>query len=75
MVRQIKYCPYCRIYTLKDNCPLCGRKTIVRKPPKFGPEDPYGEYRRKMKKELGIYLSRELEEYMFKQGKESNDEK
>ena len=71
MPKQIKYCPYCKIYTLKDNCPLCNKPTIIRKPPKFGPEDPYGEYRRKMKKELGIYLSRELELVMYQQGEKS----
>ena len=65
MVKRIRFCYYCKIYTLKEHCPICRRKTIIRKPPRFGPEDVYGEYRRKMKKELGIYLSRELEKYMF----------
>ncbi len=35
-----------------ENCPKCRKKTIPAKPPKYSPEDKYGEYRRKMKKLL-----------------------
>ena len=52
---KIKKCPRCGKYTLKEICPLCGEKTKLAHPPKFSPEDPYGEYRRRLKKEmLGI---------------------
>jgi len=52
---KIKKCPRCGKYTLKETCPLCGEKTKLAHPPKFSPEDPYGEYRRRLKKEmLGI---------------------
>ncbi|ACS89641.1 MULTISPECIES: RNA-protein complex protein Nop10 [Thermococcus] len=52
---KIKKCPKCGEYTLKETCPLCGEKTKLAHPPKFSPEDPYGEYRRRLKKEtLGI---------------------
>ncbi|RLF83121.1 RNA-protein complex protein Nop10 [Thermococci archaeon] len=52
---KIKKCPKCERYTLKDTCPVCGEKTKLAHPPKFSPEDPYGEYRRRLKKEmLGI---------------------
>ncbi len=36
-------------YTLKDACPKCGAKATSVHPPKFSPEDKYGEYRRKAK--------------------------
>jgi len=60
-MKHIKYCPKCNIYTLQDKCPKCGSKTIINKPPKFSPEDKYGKYRRQLKKELGIYLSKQLQ--------------
>ncbi|WP_461866092.1 RNA-protein complex protein Nop10 [Thermococcus sp.] len=49
---RIKKCPKCHRYTLKDICPVCGAETKVAHPPRFSPEDPYGAYRRKLKKEL-----------------------
>lgn len=45
------YCHYCEEYTLQLQCPRCGKKTVQRKPPRFAPQDPYGSYRRKLKKE------------------------
>ncbi len=48
----IKKCPKCGRYTLKDFCPVCGERTIMSIPPRFSPEDPYGEYRRKLKKKV-----------------------
>ena len=37
---------------MKDTCPECGKATSISKPAKFNPKDPYGDYRRKAKKEL-----------------------
>jgi len=52
---RIRKCPSCGRYTLKETCPVCGTKTKVAHPPRFSPEDPYGEYRRRLKREqLGI---------------------
>ncbi|KUH33746.1 RNA-protein complex protein Nop10 [Thermococcus indicus] len=52
---RIRKCPGCGRYTLKEICPVCGEKTKVAHPPRFSPEDPYGEYRRRLKREqLGI---------------------
>ncbi|ASI98170.1 RNA-protein complex protein Nop10 [Thermococcus celer] len=52
---RIRKCPECGRYTLKEVCPVCGAKTKVAHPPRFSPEDPYGEYRRRLKREeLGI---------------------
>ncbi len=45
----IKYCKYCDRYSMKEECPECGRKTISPHPARFSPKDPYGEYRRKLK--------------------------
>lgn len=42
----------CRVYTLKDTCRVCGEPTVSPHPPRFSPEDPYGEYRRRLKREL-----------------------
>ncbi len=41
----------CGIYTLKKICPICGNETKNPLSPRFSPEDPYGKYRRQMKKE------------------------
>ncbi len=49
---KIKICKTCNIYTLKDKCKKCGRDSTTPHPPKFSPRDPYGAYRRKMKKEF-----------------------
>ncbi|KXB08320.1 ribosome biogenesis protein [candidate division MSBL1 archaeon SCGC-AAA385D11] len=48
----MKKCKGCGSYTLKENeCPKCGGELGTPHPPKFSPEDPYGKYRRKLKKE------------------------
>lgn len=39
----------CGNYTLKESCPKCNKKTFGPLPPKFSPEDKYGEYRRRVK--------------------------
>ncbi|RLG16695.1 RNA-protein complex protein Nop10 [Nanoarchaeota archaeon] len=49
---RIRYCPSCKRYTLKENCPSCGGKTILRVPPKFSPEDKYAKYRREVRRKL-----------------------
>ncbi|MEM4524476.1 MAG: RNA-protein complex protein Nop10, partial [Archaeoglobaceae archaeon] len=51
-------CPKCLEYTLKEICQRCGEKTINPIPPRFSPEDPYGKYRRKLRKEKGFFLRR-----------------
>lgn len=44
-------CPACGNYTLKGNCPKCGKKTERPIPARYSPEDKYGKYRRmEMKK-------------------------
>ena len=48
-MRLMRYCPRCEIYTLEEVCPKCGQATVSAHPPKFSPEDKYGEYRRKAK--------------------------
>ena len=47
----MRYCESCKSYTLEEHCPSCGRKTRGVGPARFSPQDPYGEYRRKLKKE------------------------
>ncbi|MCD6458180.1 MAG: ribosome biogenesis protein [Thermofilum sp. ex4484_82] len=52
MVRKgiLRMCKKCGKYTLKqDKCPYCGGPVRVPHPPKFSPEDKWGEYRRKIK--------------------------
>lgn len=46
---KIKKCPKCGIYTLKDNCRICGSATASPHPLRFSPEDRWGEWRRKAK--------------------------
>jgi H/ACA ribonucleoprotein complex subunit 3 len=47
----MRYCSNCQEYTLEENCPTCGQQTHTPEPARFSPQDPYGEYRRKLKKE------------------------
>lgn len=46
----LKRCTACKEYTLQETCPRCGAKATPNRPAKYSPEDPYGEYRRKLKK-------------------------
>ncbi|HID27987.1 MAG: RNA-protein complex protein Nop10 [Methanosarcinales archaeon] len=52
MKSKILKCIKCNIYTLKDICPKCKSETKNSRPAKFSLEDPYGKYRRIMKKEI-----------------------
>ena len=46
-------CEACNRYTIYQNkCPYCGGRLRTPHPPKFSPEDPYGKYRRMLKKEI-----------------------
>lgn len=45
----LRKCKVCGKYTMKDICP-CGNETIVPIPPRFSPQDRFGEYRRRLKK-------------------------
>lgn len=51
MAEHIHKCPKCETYTMEKICPKCTSPTYPPKPAKFSPEDPYGDYRRKAKKE------------------------
>ncbi len=48
-MKHIMKCTVCGSYTMKAM--HCNANTINAKPPKWSPEDKYGEYRRKIKKE------------------------
>jgi len=51
----MRKCSSCGRYTLKDRCPDCGGEIVSPHPPRFSPDDPYGKYRRQLKREvLGI---------------------
>ncbi|HLC51619.1 MAG TPA: nucleolar RNA-binding Nop10p family protein [Candidatus Nanoarchaeia archaeon] len=45
-MKHIMKCPSCKKYTLKSECCIT---TVLPRPPKYSPEDKYGEYRRKAK--------------------------
>lgn len=47
----MKKCKNCGRYTLQEECPECGEETSSPHPAKFSPEDSYGKYRRKLKRE------------------------
>ncbi|RDD52541.1 RNA-protein complex protein Nop10 [Nanoarchaeota archaeon NZ13-N] len=53
-MKEIRKCLNCKVYTFREVCPYCGNKTKSIIPPKFSPEDKWGEYRRRMKKGLFI---------------------
>lgn len=46
----ILQCPSCHEFTLRDRCPRCGGAARNPLPPKYSPEDHYGEYRRRLKR-------------------------
>lgn len=48
----IRLCKACGRYTLKGSCLACGAATIMPLPPRYSPEDRYGAYRRRLKKEV-----------------------
>ncbi|MDY6864365.1 MAG: RNA-protein complex protein Nop10 [Halobacteriota archaeon] len=58
MRSRLKRCDICNLYTLKDVCPKCCGYLSNPSPPRFSIEDKYGEYRRRMKKELIHYERR-----------------
>lgn len=45
---RMRKCEKCGEYTFKQSCPNCSIETQNPAPPKFSPEDKYGEYRRRM---------------------------
>lgn len=49
-MNHILKCSKCSSYGLSEKC-SCGARRARPKPPKYSPEDKYGEYRRKFKKE------------------------
>ncbi len=46
----ILQCEKCRRFTLSEVCPACKGHAKNPLPAKYSPEDPYGEYRRKLKR-------------------------
>lgn len=48
----LRKCPSCKEYTLRAQCPKCGGATFMPMPAKYSPDDKYGEYRRRLKKEM-----------------------
>ncbi|MGB9987896.1 RNA-protein complex protein Nop10 [Salarchaeum japonicum] len=40
------------VYTLSSSCPECGSDAENSAPAPFNPEDPYGEYRRALKRRV-----------------------
>jgi H/ACA ribonucleoprotein complex subunit 3 len=46
MTTLIRKCAACDLYTTKGFCPRCNKKTSGTAPPKFSPEDKYGDIRR-----------------------------
>ncbi|MFB6299110.1 MAG: RNA-protein complex protein Nop10 [Halobacteriales archaeon] len=40
------------VYALAEQCPECGGETINSAPAPFSPADPYGEYRRALKRRV-----------------------
>ncbi|MHA1713077.1 MAG: RNA-protein complex protein Nop10 [Candidatus Ranarchaeia archaeon] len=52
MPKLLYRCSNCWRYTLhQDTCPVCGGKVVYAHPAKYSPEDRYGKYRRKLKRE------------------------
>ena len=45
-MKHLLKCNSCKIYSMKEVCPKCQKKTSQIKPPKYSPEDKYAKYRR-----------------------------
>ncbi|MEF8848378.1 MAG: RNA-protein complex protein Nop10 [Candidatus Thermoplasmatota archaeon] len=50
-MNHIRFCKQCGEYSMDDICSNCKGKTISKKPPRYSPQDNYGKYRRKLKKQ------------------------
>ena len=44
-MKRLRYCNHCKIYTLKEKCPICNRDTIEFRTLKYSPEDKWQKYR------------------------------
>ncbi|MGC9079401.1 MAG: RNA-protein complex protein Nop10 [Nanopusillaceae archaeon] len=51
-MKEIRKCKNCKTYTFKEICPKCNNKTVRVIPPKFSPDDKWGDYRRKIKRKI-----------------------
>lgn len=51
MKMKMRRCRSCGEYTLQKKCPHCGGEVGVVYPPRYSPEDKYGKYRRKLKRQ------------------------
>lgn len=49
---KMRKCKSCGAYTFKETCPNCGGGTTSPHPSRFSPLDPYGKYRRILKKQV-----------------------
>ncbi|MCW1292673.1 MAG: nucleolar RNA-binding Nop10p family protein [Candidatus Rehaiarchaeum fermentans] len=47
-MRRIKYCFDCKLYTLEDKCPKCGKETIVNSPLRYSTNEILVKYRREI---------------------------
>ena len=54
MKKQIFLCVPCQIYTMKEICPNCNKKTENPRPAKYSVDDKFGKYRRLAKKDLRL---------------------
>ena len=45
MKHLVRKCIVCGKYTLKQECPVCGKPTHDPHPPKYSPDDKYVRYR------------------------------
>lgn len=50
MRTSIRKCRICRIYTMREICPSCGKRTAMALPPRYSPDDRFGKYRRMLKR-------------------------
>lgn len=48
---RMRKCKECNEYTLQEICPTCNNKSGVIYPARYSPQDKYGKYRRKLKKQ------------------------
>ncbi|NYZ74473.1 ribosome biogenesis protein [Candidatus Micrarchaeota archaeon] len=46
-MKKMRFCGVCQSYTLSGS--HCGAQTLSAHPARFNPNDPYGDYRRRVK--------------------------
>jgi H/ACA ribonucleoprotein complex subunit 3 len=57
-MKHILKCPECKVFTISEKCPKCGKIAVSPKPAKYSPHDKYAKYRRMAKEQEAEELTK-----------------